>query len=393
MSAIRYRIILPIFFTMVIFGCGKVNDRAPALLANSTHPADWQIKHRAAFRQNRDQCRECHGMDLKGGITAIGCFNQARLGECHADGHGPRIAPHQSPFNDGAVHGPVAKADLVFCQSCHGTSAGPGGNPRFNLPIGSLVHGCEDCHLPKTAHPVHQGTSGWNGHVRAGNQGNSCILCHGLDLTGGNGPGCNTCHTALNPGSIPAFGSCVSCHAASPATGNHTVHNTLPGVATVCSTCHDGAGYGTPKHRNGTTDVAFAIAYNAKSGVAARINGSCLNISCHGGVATPSWGRVLTGGCLSCHTAGTASGVPQYNSYYSGQHSMHLNVVGLQCVDCHNMTVTVAGAGHFTGLKTTAFELAPATTVRVPGYPSCNPGVNPAIGKYSIGLCHSSRAW
>jgi hypothetical protein len=57
------------------------------------------------------------------------------------------------------------------------------------------------------------------------------------------------------------------------------------------------------------------------------------------------------------------------------------------------MTVTVGGAGHFTGLKTPVFELAPAATIRVPGYPSCNPGITPPAGFYSIGVCHDSRAW
>ncbi len=374
-----------------LFGCGKVNDQATSLESSGKHPGNWLTGHRPAYRQNPDQCRECHGRDLKGGISKVDCFNQAGLGQCHAGGHGPRNVPHQLPFKDGTIHGPVAKADLTYCQICHGTAGGPGSNPRFDVPLGSLKNGCEDCHDPFTAHLIVEGfSSGWPGHTTAGNMGNSCTLCHGIDLTGGVGPGCNTCHTALPPTTVPTPGTCVSCHAKPPASGNHTIHNALSGVTNVCSTCHNGAGSGTAKHNNGTADVAFVVAYNAKSGTATRnSNSSCSNVSCHGGVTTPAWGGILANGCFSCHTAGTT----QYNSYNSGQHTRHIITVGLQCADCHDMTVTVGGARHFSGLGTPAFELAPSATIRVPGYPSCNPGTFPTTGTYSVGVCHVSETW
>lgn len=380
-----------------LLACGKATDQAPALGSSGKHPDSWLTGHRFAYQQNRDQCRECHGIDFKGGISKVDCFNQAGLGQCHAGGHGPRNVPHQLPFKDGTIHGPAAKKDLAYCQSCHGTAGGPGSNPRFNVPLGSLIKGCEDCHKSLTAHPPLPGaTSGWPGHPTAINMGNSCTLCHGIDLTGalGVGPGCNKCHTALKPGTIPAPGACVSCHANPPASGNHSIHNALAGVTNVCNTCHDGAGNGTAKHRNGTTDVAFATSYNAKSGTAVRnSDGSCSNVSCHGGVNTPIWGGKLTNGCLSCHTAGTG----QYNSYNSGQHTKHLTDVGLQCVDCHDMNKITGGASHYSGLGTTVFELPASATIRVPGYtstnPSCSPGLFPAPGTYSVGVCHSGKTW
>lgn len=379
-----------------LFGCGKSNDQAPLFGGIGKHPDNWLTQHRPAYHQNPDQCRECHGLDLKGGVTKVDCFNQAGLGRCHAAGHGPRNIPHQLPFKDGTVHGPAAKKDLLYCQSCHGTAGGAGNNPRFNAPIGSLENGCEDCHKPFMAHPPLPGaTSGWNGHATSGNMGNSCTLCHGVDLTGGVGPGCNTCHTALKPGTVPAVGVCVSCHASPPELGSHNVHNRLAGVRNVCGSCHDGAGYGTDKHRNGTKDVSFATVYSAKSGGIAIKNsdGSCSNVSCHGGVRTPAWGGVLLNGCQSCHIAGTT----QYNSFHSGQHNKHVAEVELLCTDCHDMSVAVGGASHFSGLGTSDFELAPSATIRVQGYtsatPSCSPGRFPTPGSYSITVCHDSRAW
>lgn len=383
-----------------LLACGKANEKAPALDSSGKHPNTdtWKLTgHRAAYQQNRDQCLECHGADLKGGITKIGCSTDS----CHANGHGPRNVPHAMPFMAGSAHGPAAKKDMVYCQSCHGTVGGPGGNPRFDLPLGALKKGCEDCHKPFSAHPPLVGsTSGWSGHSTAGSMGNNCTLCHGVDLSGvgGVGPGCNSCHTGLTPGTITTVGVCTSCHAKPPVTGNHTVHNALVGVAGVCSTCHDGAGNGTAKHNNGIKEVAFAAAYNANSGTAIRnIDGSCSFVSCHGGVTTPAWGAGQAVGCLSCHTEGTALNTPQFNSYYSGRHTKHLVDFGMQCKDCHDMTVAVSGAKHFSGLGTNVFELDPSATIRVSGYtkatPSCSPGRFPASGTYSVGVCHDSKGW
>ena len=74
---------------------------------------------------------------------------------CHSDGPG---TGHDLPFTDPEDHGPEAKADLSACVACHATpaDAGPGDNPRFNVPVGDLPQGCETtgCHSPFTAHPV-----------------------------------------------------------------------------------------------------------------------------------------------------------------------------------------------------------------------------------------------
>ena len=381
----------------VLFACGKANDSAPALDSTGKHPAAWLAGHRSAYQQNRDQCRECHGIDLKGGITKVDCFNQAALGRCHAGGHGPRSVPHPLPFTAGAVHGPFAKKDFVYCQSCHGTAGGPGSNPRFTVLIGALKKGCEDCHKPFTAHPPLPGsTSGWAGHPGAGNMGNSCTLCHGVDLAGGAvAPGCNSCHTKLSPGTVPTVGTCVSCHASPPVSRGHSVHNAVTEIKNVCATCHDGAGSGSTKHKNGAVEVAFAVSYNAKSGSALKnSNGSCSNISCHGGVVTPVWGGILTQGCLSCHTPGTV----QYNGYYSGEHTLHITVKGLQCTDCHDMSRTSGTISHYSGLGTSGIPKLPASvTIRVPGYtstnPSCTPGTFPVAGTYSVGVCHGNKTW
>ena len=416
----------------LLWGCGTANDKAPSLSAAGEHPADWYTAHRHAFSvaylsDGAKQCKDCHGQDLgssdpllnTGGIAKVGCILTTFGGQaCHSGGHPPRAVPHTVPFKDATLHGPAAKADLVYCQACHGTSGGLGTNPRFNSTIGTLARGCEDCHKIGTAHPpvdpakVAGYPNSWNGHASAGNMANACSLCHGIDYGGKTvffnstsvtAPACNSCHTSLPLNVLPVAGQCTSCHSKPPTTGAHTAHNSVTSLAALCRACHYGFGSGSndANHgKRGFANVSTAIApdFSAKTGtgsVTASI--TCTNVSCHGGITTPPWAtgsiNVATQ-CTSCHTAGTASQTPQYNSYYSGQHSRHVNSIGLACTDCHDMTVTSGTNSHFSNLATPSFELAPALTIRTPvNYSggSCTPGNNPA--QFSVGVCHGTQSW
>jgi predicted CxxxxCH...CXXCH cytochrome family protein len=149
----------------------------------------------------------------------------------------------------------------------------------------------------------------------------------------------------------------------------------------TCDTCHSGAGSGTALHQNGASEVVIDTSYNAKTG-AASFNATadtCSNVSCHGGHTTPVW---LTGTidvntqCTSCH----ASGIAQYNSYNSGEHSRHVG--RFTCTVCHD--TTKLAVNHFTTLNTSAMEgPASATMVTDVNYngTSCTPS------------CHSSQNW
>jgi predicted CxxxxCH...CXXCH cytochrome family protein len=385
-----------------LFGCGKHNDQAPVLESIGKHPDTWLTGHRASYRRNPEQCRECHGIDLKGGITKVDCFNQAGLGQCHAGGHGPRSINHPLPFTDPALHGPVARVDLIFCQDCHGTAGGTGSNPRFDLVIGSLKTGCEatGCHDPKMAHP-----KPWATHGSSGNQANACALCHGANFGGGSGPACSSCHKQLAAGTIPVLGQCISCHGNPPngsttpnRNGSHAVHIALPKMSGNCAACHTNGGSGTDKHGS-TLTLAFASDLNANSGLPAFNGTTCANISCHGGLTTPAWGRsldILTS-CSSCHQPGTS----EYIGYFSGQHTFHLGI-GIICTDCHLMSNDSA---HFGDVTTKVFETLPSATLRsfinynvnavlngVPN-PSCSVSSPPPPG-VQFTACHAgTRNW
>jgi len=371
-------------------GCGQSNTRGPMVDSSGKHLGNWIIAHRSAFRQSSGQCQDCHGADLRGGITRIDCFNQQGLGMCHANGHGPRFITHPLPFKSPALHGPPAKQDLTECQGCHGETGGPGSNPRFNVVIGTLAAGCESpgCHQPKMAHP-----KPWLNHENAGNITNACTLCHGSNFNGGSGPACSACHSSLQAGKAPTLGECVSCHSAPPdgttppnRALSHPPHAALPEVQNNCVVCHMGGGLGTPPHKIfGNLTTAILPVYDAKTGPAAfdKAARTCSNVRCHGGVLTPSWGGAIDvqTQCGMCHVPGTS----QYNSYFSGAHQKHVFDKGIGCTACHDPAKLTTQL-HFGSLSSAGFSQPPAATVQsnlnyVPLDRSCSP------------VCHSTRFW
>jgi predicted CxxxxCH...CXXCH cytochrome family protein len=380
---------------VALAGCSTGNDQAPALSSTGKHPVDWQAKHRAVYRQSPEQCKECHGNDLKGGLVKVDCFNQAALGQCHANGHGPRSIIHPVPFKGttdlNKQHGALAKQDLTICQDCHGTIGGAGSNPRFTAVYGSLPVGCESsgCHRVNMAHP-----KPWSSHDTAGNQANACALCHGTSYGGGSGPACSSCHSLLLAGTIPVVGQCTSCHGNAPNStapsfsGSHAKHLALPELKANCGACHSGGGNGSVVHvsYNAARSAVVGIdnVFTAKTGSVPTYSGSagsCANISCHGGQTTPAWGGQL-GGCASCHT-----GSGQYNSYVSGKHNTHISQ-GLACTDCHD--TTRLAPGHFSNLSSATLNQPAAGTLRSYlnyNQQTCTPGTVPA--GIAVTVCHA----
>lgn len=190
--------------------------------------------------------------------------------------------------------------------------------------------------------------------------------------------------TAGGGGSVPVAGACDSCHGQPPSgssfpnmAGAHGVHSGLTGIGTVCDNCHTGATH------NNWVDLGFPAKWNAKSGAAIdNLDGTCSNISCHGGQKTPEWtaGTInVDTQCRSCHTYGTT----QYNSYVSGEHRKHVTDKGLNCVVCHD-TAKLRN-GHFGNLSTAAFEQSPSATIKTSL--SYNGGTCQTPG------CHGSKNW
>lgn len=332
-----------------LWGCGKANDAAPAIDSSGKHPAGWTTNHGASYGQVQAQCRQCHGNDLTGGVTSVSCFTASRGAQiCHSTG------PHVVP---------------------------------------------------------------WLAHNTQTNLTNNCVPCHGINFGGGTvAPPCTKCHILLTPGTVPVLGQCDTCHGFPPngavfpnISGSHRKH-TADGLNS-CAYCHNGGGSGNPNHGNRQT-LSFQSVYNVRGGTAVmNPDFSCSGVSCHGGIRTLVWGSghfdtLLN--CEQCHASGKGLAAPPYNSYSSGKttvdypagvHAAHMGF-GMHCYDCHNMTATSGANSHFSNMATPAFELEPRLTIRADtGYPgagpaaSCLPGLTPPAGRYTIGVCHTTKSW
>ncbi len=324
--------------------------------------------------------------------TTPDCFNNTL---CHgAVGH---AAGWANPNSHGAAakSAPTSTAGFSYCQTCHGS----------DFTGGTANQSCFTCHqagttgTPPHAFPwlpgdtyVHTTTDQGNAPV--------CALCHLNNRTppsyatvpAGTTPGCfnNTlCH---------ATPTCGTCHAIPPdgavspnVAGQHAPHVAVSTII-VCATCHTGAGDGTALHQNGVVDVILDPTYNAKSGAASynATNNTCTNVSCHGGQTTPGWlsGTVIDVNtqCTSCHASGTA----QYNSYHSGEHSLHVGFAA--CTECHD--TTKLASVHFNDLNTSTMSSAYQTILSTLNYT----GTATALGECGNFSCHGedhtpARSW
>ena len=325
-------ILILLVLLIIVGGCSSPNENSP--FSGGSHPPGWlPAGHTMAAKTNVASCTECHGSDFSGGMSHVSCSS------CHIGG----------------------------ITSVHPSSWGTGTQLILN-------------HAPYVA----------------ANNSTSCqnAYCHGSDLSGttGSGPGCKTCH--LN-GAFPFLpANCSSCHGTPPSGAAYpntaSAHNTTTGhfapMVTLqdgCNTCHRGAGAGTVNHFNGIVDIQLMNSvYSAESGIAVyNPDGTCSNVSCHGGQTTPPWGTgSLNISCTSCHAYGPYS--PQYNGYSSGYHYYHLVVESYMCTDCHD--TTNLATNHFKYLNTSIMEgPASATLYNSLNYNggNCSPG------------CHGTRNW
>ena len=270
-------------------------------------------------------CTQCHGSDLKGGISGVSCF--ANPAGCH---HGPVVTGWVAAPPAAQQHGVSAKkapgsSGFASCQICHGAD--------FRIPRGASNRTCYSCHTltPHAPRPwrgspyTHTDTNTANAPV--------CAQCHfpgspnnpanhpATPAPAGTAPGCfnsTLCHGAggaphpvdnawvtpppapqphgnsakATPGATTGFSYCQDCHgtgtnfsggssgvSCTNTAGCHgaTVssphpkdwlpdntykHNTTsPGNASVCAYCHRNANPGTPGCFNNTLCHGAVVAH------------------------------------------------------------------------------------------------------------------------------------
>ena len=255
-----------ILFPMIVLllnGCtDSLGDGLPGRNSNNNtyHPAGWKDnpQHGIDYSVNQQNCKACHGSDLRGGSSGISCD------ACH---HGWRGTHGQAYAEDAdnckTCHGQDLEGGLVApsCAGCHhrgwtGTHADAFNEDPDSCQAchGGTITECADCH--------HSGWSGTHGEEYAADPDN-CKACHGEDLTGGDANvDCDSCHhdDAVAPwqhGDYHAVpDECSSCHGSDFNGGTTLVscfscHSAIS--AFDCSDCHTDAASSYTDSAHGNT--------------------------------------------------------------------------------------------------------------------------------------------
>lgn len=318
-----YRAALLTCAAALLISCAKANDTSANIdVRTGKHLPGWLVAtsggaHPAVFLVDPAVCHECHGTDLRGGISAVSCFSVSRNGiTCHAGGP----SGHPAGWAAAGFHGAAAKAaeggitvsgqlsstsSFLKCAQCHGAAYDGGIAQRSCLNVAGC-HGVSGG-APHPARPWFS-TSGGVTHTTAdtGNAG-QCAVCHTNgahstrvphvgDATGASGCFNNTlCHGAkAAPHSVPYanhytaargnFSYCLGCHQVaanavnSKPPGCQNCHLSSPVItSTGCTSCH-------AKPPAGTSYPNIAAVHAAHAG---------LNVTEN---------TTLTAVCDQCHT-------------------------------------------------------------------------------------------
>src|SRR5450631_2185259 len=272
---------------LLAVSCSNGNEKTSLIdPGTGKHVAGWAVAttggaHPTAFLADSNVCFECHGADLKGGVSKVSCFTASRSGiTCHANGPG---APHSVPFPD---HGATAISNFNFCLGCHQDAANA---------TGSKPPGCQNCHLTS---PVTTPS------------------------------GCTSCHANPPAGAAAAYPNIAGTH--SP----HTNASKITVMTLTCSDCHSGLGLGTVDHqirakartatgRSNPVVFSSGTLLVAGGGTASSFNDTndqCSNVYCHGAKMpggdttgsnrTPTWGTTLLPATISAAACGIFHGFP-----------------------------------------------------------------------------------
>ncbi|MEJ2193005.1 MAG: hypothetical protein P8Y39_11815, partial [Nitrospirota bacterium] len=169
--------------------------------ATGQHVEGWVQTHGSSLVSGHATCTECHGEQLEGGISKVGCFQTSFQGtSCHG-----AAVFHGSTWPDPDVHGAAAKGapdtmtGFASCQLCHGQ----------DFAGGVVLTACSACHGIPAPHPepwklgtrTHVNTDPANVPV--------CGLCHDRDPSFNSSPappgtafGCfnsTLCHGSVDP--------------------------------------------------------------------------------------------------------------------------------------------------------------------------------------------------
>lgn len=322
----------------------------------------------------------CHGTTLAAGGTATSPLwtkvdgTQKQCTSCHG-------APPPPPHPTGA------------CNTCH-QDAGTGLTIAMpQLHIDGILQVTQ-------VHPTGYNAREMHGYDfdKAGPSTCATAACHGVALTGGGGPSCNSCHNnwqtnctmchggTANTTGAPPQGTLGATAATDKSVGAHTKHVTAGTMSAAygCATCHTNPSTAlTPTHIDGTGGVVQAEVKYGSLNPAGTFNvttATCANLYCHGNgrtaAGTAVWTSTTALTCTSCHPTTNLS---------SGEHAKHIKDENMKCNACHLTVVDVnmgviAPALHVNGLK----DVKMPTGTWTPTTKACSGLPNG---------CHGTKTW
>ena len=291
-----------LIFMAAALGCSSGSNTSGTALVDTSgnHSVSFMAAHPGIAVSSADQCKSCHGDDLKGGIAKTSCFTAA----CH---HGT-IPGFALP----ASHGATAKkapgnSGFAACQICHGTSFAGGGS-GVSCMNNAACHG-SGVNAPHPAKPWHSSTGQNHATVDPGN----AKVCSGCHFSGSSANPPNHPSAPAPAGTAPGCFNNTLCHGAD--TAPHAV----------------GAAWADP------TSSAFH-GLEAKKNLA-----NCQ--ACHGTSGTTLFdGGAAATKCSTCHTTAKAHPTTWYQAPvttfpgYVPSHRDSLNQAST-CNICHDYTL------------------------------------------------------
>ncbi len=84
----RYnRSLLLLAVLALLSSCNSMNKESGLDPDTGKHSSTWITDHPAAYQKDQTVCTQCHGSDLKGGISGVSCFSASFAGiSCHPNG-------------------------------------------------------------------------------------------------------------------------------------------------------------------------------------------------------------------------------------------------------------------------------------------------------------------
>jgi len=361
-----------------LFACSKSNDRVSSIdPSTGKHPADWAVAgtgglHPTAYLNGPSACYQCHGKDLKGGISKVSCFSTSLNGiTCHAGGPSGHPAGWAAPD----AHGAAAKAlfagqnGMPHCQLCHGTDfAGGIANKSCLNTAGCHGAGIMAPHSPK---PWLSRIGGRTHSSADVSNAAACVVCHANGANSSRQPS-----TPAPAGTAPGCFNNTLCHgveghqsgwnvptahgvAAKAAAGGITINGIYSPFSSFadCTNCH-GTRYDGGAAQQTCINTAGCHGANVASPHPARPW-----LSTTGGVTHTSTDTSNAAQCAVCHTAGANSTrVPRAGD-------------PIGSTGCFNNTLCHGAEGHPVGWNAAAQHGAAAKQAPSPttGFASCQP--------------------